>query len=137
MGKYVLSQLVSNEKIVFETKLFWLPVFSLSIILMPVIIGFLLLIPAYLNYVNSEFAVTNKRVILKTGVISRRSLELNLTKIESVYVNQGMIQRILGYGKITVIGTGGTKEYFSGIANVMEFRKAIVEEQNKREEKVS
>ena len=74
-----------------------------------------------------EFAVTNKRVIVKTGLISRRTLEMNLSKIESVNVDQSIMGRILGYGTITIIGTGGTRESFPKIANPLLFRKKFQE----------
>ena len=74
-----------------------------------------------------EFAVTNKRVIVKTGLISRRTLEMNLSKIESVNVDQSIMGRILGYGTITIIGTGGTRESFPKIAEPLLFRKKFQE----------
>lgn len=58
-------------------------------------------------------AVTNKRVIIKTGLISRRTVELNLAKIENIAVDQGMWGRMMGFGKETVVGTGGTREAFT------------------------
>src|SRR5260221_134503 len=71
----------------------------------------------------SEFAITNRRVIIKVGFISRKTLEMNLSKIESVNVDQGIWGRMLGYGTITIIGTGGTKETFGNISGPLEFRR--------------
>ena len=103
---------------VYEAKLHWIIFVSLSAI-------FTLWIAPFIYWFTSEFAVTNKRVIIKVGLISRRTLEMNLAKIESVNVNQGILGRILDYGSITVIGTGGTKESFRGISQPLEFRKAF------------
>ncbi len=74
---------------------------------------------------TSEFAVTNKRVLIKVGFIRRHSLELLLTKVEGIGVDQGILGRILGYGTIVVAGTGGTKEPFENIAQPLEFRKHV------------
>lgn len=74
---------------------------------------------------TSEFAVTNKRVIIKVGLIRRNTLELLLAKVESIRVDQGIFGRFLGYGTIVVIGTGGTREPFTGIAHPLEFRKRV------------
>jgi uncharacterized membrane protein YdbT with pleckstrin-like domain len=74
-----------------------------------------------------KFAITNKRVILKSGLFHRRTLELFLNKIESVSVDQGLMGRILGYGGIDVRGTGGTMEPFDKITRPLEFRKQIQE----------
>ena len=76
-------------------------------------------------YTTTEFAVTNKRVIAKCGFLRRRSLEVNLDKIESVTVNQSFTGRLLGFGTLRVRGTGSTDEYLWGIARVMEFRTQI------------
>jgi hypothetical protein len=57
-----------------------------------------------------EWLLTSRRVIIKVGLISRRTIEMNLERIESIGVDQGIFGRIFGYGTITMIGTGGTKE---------------------------
>ena len=72
-------------------------------------------------------AVTNKRVIIKVGLISRRTAELNLNKVENIGVNQSILGRILNYGTITVVGTGGTHEQFRWVASPIEFRRAVQE----------
>ncbi len=74
---------------------------------------------------TSEFAVTNKRVVIKVGLIRRHTLELLLAKVESIGVEQGVLGRILGYGTIVVVGTGGTRESFTNIAQPLEFRKQV------------
>jgi uncharacterized membrane protein YdbT with pleckstrin-like domain len=75
----------------------------------------------------SEFVITNRRIIIKTGFIARSTFEMNLSKIESVNVEQTAMGRILNYGSITIIGTGGTKETFHNIAKPLSFRKAFQE----------
>ena len=118
MGSYVQDNLISGEKVVYETRLHWILFLSLR--------GLLTLwIGPFIEYWTSEFAITNKRVIVKMGLIRRQTLELNLQRVESVSVSQSILGRILGYGTITIIGTGGTKEPFHRIAHPLEFRKAV------------
>jgi uncharacterized membrane protein YdbT with pleckstrin-like domain len=74
---------------------------------------------------TTEFAVTNKRVIAKTGFIRRNSLDLRLTKIESVEVNQNILGRLLSYGTITLTGTGGTRQSFRGIVDPINTKRKI------------
>ena len=74
---------------------------------------------------TTEFAVTNRRVIAKTGFIRRHTLEVLLPKIESVSVNQNLLGRLLNFGTVTVTGTGGTKESFRAIVEPIEVRKKI------------
>ncbi len=97
------------------------------------IAGLLLLVPAYLTYVTSEFAVTNKRVIVKIGIVSRRTMETLLQKIEAISIDQTILGRMCNYGTITVIGTGGTQESFENIAYPMDFRRAVQEQTDAKE----
>jgi len=83
------------------------------------------ILSAYLRRRSSEFAVTNKRVIMKLGVFQTRSVELLLPKVEGIAVDQGMGGKLFGYGNITVTGSGGTREQFAGIGHPMAFRQAV------------
>ena len=74
---------------------------------------------------TTEFAVTNRRVIAKTGFIRRHTLEMLLPKIESVAVHQGILGRLLDFGTVTVTGTGGTKESFRAIIEPLGVRRKI------------
>lgn len=73
----------------------------------------------------TEITVTNRRVFIKTGVVSRHTKEILLAKVESVAVEESMMARILGFGKVTVHGTGGTPEAFERIALPHEFRRQV------------
>lgn len=120
MGSYVDNNLIRDEQVAYETKYHWKIFFTLR--------GFFtfFILPA-LDRWSDEFVITNKRVICKTGIVSRKTFEMNLNKIESVNVDQSIMGRMLGYGTITVIGTGGTRESFPDIAQAVEFRKKFQE----------
>mgnify|MGYP003575375673 CR=1 FL=1 len=89
------------------------------------LLGLIPLVGAYISYTSSEFAVTNKRVIIKTGWIQRNTLETLLGKIEAISVDQSVLGRFLGYGTITITGTGGTEERFQNIADPLDFRRQV------------
>lgn len=76
----------------------------------------------------SEFAVTNKRVILKGGLVHTRTQEMFLNKIESVGVDQTVWGRMLGFGSIAIHGTGGSSEPFHNISRPLDFRHQIQEQ---------
>ena len=120
MGSYVDKHLIKDETVAYETKLHWVIFFSLKSI-------FSLTIYAWLKRWLSEFVITNRRIVIKEGFIARRTFEMNLSKIETVNVDQTVMGRILNYGSITIIGTGGTKETFHNIARPMAFRRAFQE----------
>jgi uncharacterized membrane protein YdbT with pleckstrin-like domain len=76
----------------------------------------------------TEMAVTNRRVLIKTGMTSRRTLDLMLSRVESIGVEESAAGRMLGYGSVIVRGTGGTPEPFLMIAHPQEFRRAVQEQ---------
>ncbi len=73
----------------------------------------------------TEMAVTTTRVIVKTGLITRRTVELLLPRIESVVVEEPFLGRMLGYGTVILRGTGGTPEVFPQIAHPLQFREQV------------
>lgn len=73
----------------------------------------------------TEMAVTNKRVIVKTGIAERRTTEILLSRIESVAVDEPALGRLLGFGTVIVRGTGGTPEVFEKIYHPLEFREQV------------
>lgn len=116
MGSYVQSNLIKDEHVVYEAKPHWIVFVSLRAV-------FTLFIAPLIYFLTSEFAITNKRIIIKVGLISRRTLEMNLGKVESINVDQSILGRLIDYGTINIIGTGGTKEPFADISAPLEFRK--------------
>lgn len=120
MGHYVDNNLIKDEHVYYETKYHWKIFFTLGSLLT-------LFIAPIIKRWSDEFVITNKRIIVKTGVFSRKTLEMNLNKIESVNVDQSIFGRMFGYGTITIIGTGGTRESFPNIADAVEFRKKFQE----------
>jgi uncharacterized membrane protein YdbT with pleckstrin-like domain len=73
----------------------------------------------------TEMTVTNKRVFVKVGMAARRTIELLLSRVESIGVEESVMGRILGYGTVIVHGTGGTPEIFNLIAHPLEFRTQV------------
>lgn len=69
--------------------------------------------------------LTNKRIIVKSGIATRRTIELLLSKIESIVVEEPAIGRVLGYGTVIIRGTGGTPEVFEKIFHPLEFRERV------------
>jgi uncharacterized membrane protein YdbT with pleckstrin-like domain len=120
MGHYIENNLIREEQLEFETQYHWIIFFTLKSLLT-------LFIDPIIKRYSDEFGITNKRVIIKTGLISRKTLEMNLNKIESVNVDQSIMGRLLGYGTVTIIGTGGSRETFEQIADPIQFRKKFQE----------
>jgi uncharacterized membrane protein YdbT with pleckstrin-like domain len=143
---YIEKNLMTGESIMYRAKLHWI-VFLWPIICFVVAVSFfarggnatgigvpfillaiIMGIGSRIKYSTSEFGITNKRVIVKVGFIRRNSLEVLLSKVEGIQVNQGILGRILDYGSIVVSGTGGAKDPFHKISNPFEFRKKAQEQ---------
>jgi uncharacterized membrane protein YdbT with pleckstrin-like domain len=88
-------------------------------------ITFPLAIYEYLRVRHTELGVTNKRVIYKTGIISRKSEEMKLASIETVEIDQGILGRMLGYGNIKVTGRGASDVVFRTVKDPMAVKRAI------------
>jgi uncharacterized membrane protein YdbT with pleckstrin-like domain len=80
---------------------------------------------AFVRRATTELAITNHRVIYKTGLLRRHTIEMNRDKVESVDVDQTILARILGYGTIIVRGTGGSLEPIRNISAPLAFRTRI------------
>jgi len=88
-----------------------------------VLIGYLPF--ALITYFGTECGVTNKRVVSKKGIISRNVSEMNLTSIESVNIDQGVLGRVLKVGTLKISGRGTTAVVFSNIDDPISIRKLI------------
>ena len=107
--KFIERTLPENEKIELPitfhwTHLFfaWMSLFFLGWIL----IGIFIFIGRYVEKWTTERALTNKRLIIKRGLISRKTEEISCNRIEEVNLSQTVIQRILGSGDILIRGVG-------------------------------
>ena len=143
---YIENNLMNGESIVYRTKLHWIvflwPIiwFVVAIIFFSsgsdaaaagglfMLIAILTGVASFISFKTSEFGITNKRVIVKVGFIRRNSIEVLLNKVEGIQVNQGILGRILGFGSITISGTGGTKDPFHKIDTPLAFRKKAQEQ---------
>jgi hypothetical protein len=86
-----------------------------------------------MHYLYNEYGVTNKRLLLKKGVICITVTDIPIDRIESIYCVQGFLGRMLHYGTIYVTGTGGTKPAFYMVCRPFALRRKIAEiiEKNK------
>ena len=129
---YIEDNLMPDEKVLLRGSIhaaaFFIPVLLLLVILFALFywlftsnnpswfIGLIFLVflwqaipplaKAAVAFATTEFAVTSQRIIAKTGLIRRRTTEILLQKVESIKVDQGLLGRLFGYGRLEVVGTG-------------------------------
>jgi len=80
---------------------------------------------AWVRRATTELAITSRRVIYKSGLLRRHSLEMNLSKVESVGVTQSICGRIFGYGRVELKGTGASASPLPMISDPLRFRSHI------------
>jgi len=85
-------------------------------------------IPGFIRRRSSEYAVTNKRVVVKVGLVRRHSTEILLRQVEGITVDQGLLGRVFDYGTIVIEGTGSDRTPYRGIGAPMKFRLAVQEQ---------
>jgi uncharacterized membrane protein YdbT with pleckstrin-like domain len=137
---YIEKHLLKDEKIIYTTTLNWTNYIIPILVTLPglffwtfdntlgpilSVFGIFLLIVTYLNIRLSEFGVTDKRVIIRVGVLKTTSLETMLHKIEGIHVEQNILGKLTDSGTLIVKGTGGTNNPFSMINKPFEFRIAV------------
>jgi uncharacterized membrane protein YdbT with pleckstrin-like domain len=150
---YVDENLMIDEAVIYKANVHWLVFLptittfltgvSLMLIgsiekeeigLIMMLLGLFLFFLSIISFINAliikkttELAVTSKRVIAKTGFISRKTTELNHSKVESFKVNQSIFGRIFNCGTIVINGTGGGKTRINNIDDPLNFRRQAME----------
>ncbi|CAN5593527.1 hypothetical protein BH18VER1_BH18VER1_04610 [soil metagenome] len=150
LGPHARSTIAPDETAFFRTSLHWVifvrfAILALLVFLfvaMPFAIGVqalagsqlgwftlplpaLIMLPPTLAFASSELVITDKRVLIKTGIVRRQSLELFISRIESIGVNQGVLGRMFNYGTVTMRGMGGSEQAFEAIAEPLQFRSYV------------
>lgn len=106
---YVEKVLAPGEAIRLKARLhwvLWLRAWAALIFLGILIVGIVMFIRDVAFFNTTEIAITNKRLILKVGLLERHAREMQLTSIEAVNVDQGVWGRLFGFGRVEVHGTG-------------------------------
>lgn len=141
------DDLMSGERVVGTARLHWMvmaPRGRAAICVLPALVPALaggtggaalaatwvaaVLLPAFLKLSSTRLTVTNKRILAGMGFFKRRSIEVVISKVASIEIEQSLPARALGYGSVTIRGTGGPPETFDWILRPFEFRRRVQEQ---------
>lgn len=64
-----------------------------------------------LNYYTSEFAVTNKRIMMREGFFTRHTNEMRVGAISQVNVDQNLIGQMMNFGMVSINAFGAFDNY--------------------------
>ena len=126
---YVDGTLIDGETVLHRGQVSWWPLMPwivLGVLTTIVAVGIGILAWVYVKRRTTELAITNKRVIAKKGFIQRDTIEMFLSKVESVHVDQSVMGRVLDYGTVIMSGTGMVNSRFENISAPLEFRKRFM-----------
>lgn len=126
---YIEESLSAGEKVEALFPLHWfarVPMYLWFVLAIPTLgLTLILALYEYLKLKHTEQGVTNKRVILKRGIISRNTEEMKLQSIETVEIEQGIGGRLFGYGTVKITGRGLSDVTFKGIDDPMQVKRDI------------
>jgi membrane protein YdbS with pleckstrin-like domain len=147
MGNYVRATLAKDEYVLYEAKIsLWsqLPLIligvcllvsaapltttaSVQFVLVMLALGLIPLIVVFLRYKSTELCITNLRIIANFGLFSRHSIEMKLSRVESIQLRQGISGRLFNYGSLVISGAGNPMAPVPDISNPLEFRRVAME----------
>ncbi len=78
---------------------------SWGILLLPLVIGLFILLSVWIKVASLRYRLTTQRLFVRRGLIAKRLEELELFRVKDVIVQQGVLQRFLGVGTVTVLST--------------------------------
>jgi hypothetical protein len=125
---YISRRLAAGESIVYEGRFHffqklvpWLALLLLGVF----IVGIVIWAGELIRQATTRWAVTNRRVMLKRGFFQVHMDELTLESIEGAHVDQSILGRMFGFGKLTLRGRGDTHIEFPTMDKPSHFRAAI------------
>lgn len=140
---YLEKNLTGDEQVIYQSSIHWfIFVRPLVVVLLGILffksasswvhyIGLALLIlggfsfiKRFIQKVGTIYAVTNKKVLLKSGIIGRDALELMLSKCEGIRISQGIWGRVFGFGSI-IVTTGGATNIYRYASSPLNFKNSI------------
>lgn len=126
--RYIDESLAPGETIIARGKwptIFWVGAWLSLLLLGIILVGVFIFASMVIKMKTTDFAVTNRRVILKQGWLNRKTHELAVESVEGVSLDQSIWARLFGYGRVVVTGTGEAMIVFPLMAHPVEFRRAI------------
>jgi uncharacterized membrane protein YdbT with pleckstrin-like domain len=127
---YIDDSLIPGEVLIHRAHVSWwsqFPLVLLGLVTLVIVVGLVFLVMAWIRVRSTELAITNQRVIAKFGFIKRHTIEINLSKVEALKVEQEVTGRILNFGTIFISGAGTSVAPIPNIADPLVFRRKFME----------
>ncbi|HSW93154.1 MAG TPA: PH domain-containing protein [Gammaproteobacteria bacterium] len=138
------KNLLADEQILYRTRKHWIIFFAPTVwalaalffalnknpwvvmaAIAPAAAAVILGLGKWLDYITSEFVLTNKRVMMREGFFTRHSNELRLATVSNMNVDQSLIGQFFDYGTVIISPFGGREDVFTEIAHPFEFQRQV------------
>jgi uncharacterized membrane protein YdbT with pleckstrin-like domain len=86
----------------------------------------------WVTYYFSSLTIKKRQVIVRTGVIVRQTIDVPLSKIETIDIRQTILGSLFRYGTLIIIGTGGTRQLINFLQRPLTCRRYIEQLMNEQ-----
>jgi hypothetical protein len=99
------------------------------------VIGLLWLAQIYMAWYAQDYLVTNRRVIKVEGILSKRSADSSLEKINDAVLEQSLLGRMLGYGDLDIMTAAEESvDRYRMLSQAQTFKRTMLDEKHKLEQ---
>ena len=92
------------------------------------------LVSRYGRWLTTHFVITNRRVIFRTGLLTKRGIEIPIDRVNTVYFNQRVFERMVGVGDLLIESGGETgQQRFTDIRQPDRVQRVLHAEMEARE----
>ena len=103
-------------------------------VIVAIVASSLWLASRYGRWLTTHFVVTDRRVIFRTGLLTKRGVEIPLDRVNTVHFNQSLLERILGVGDLLIESGGETgQQRFTDIRQPDRVQRVLHAEMGARE----
>ncbi|HLW68009.1 MAG TPA: PH domain-containing protein [Gemmataceae bacterium] len=93
-----------------------------------IVVGSIALLIRVVQRLTTEFSCTDKRILIKSGLLTTQLREMPLGKVEALSMEQSLFGKLFGYGTLVFKGSGGTRRECSHIEAPFDFYKRVQEQ---------
>ncbi len=131
--EHVIAQSVIHDAIFWKSVvvivlgMLVLPTFATTLGVFLMFVGVIMLVIAYMTRRFLIVIATDKRIIIRSGILYADMIEMRYTQVESVEIGITPIGQIFGYGSVILTGTGNRRIIVPFIANALDFKAKVNE----------
>lgn len=98
------------------------------------LVGMVWLVAIYLIWYSQDYVITNRRVMKVEGVLSKRSADSSLEKINDAVLQQSVFGRMLGYGDLDILTANEQSvDRYRMLSQAQQFKRTMLDQKHNLE----